>query len=58
MWLVTNVPPTGYVSSIADGRAKALYARFGFKETLLTGSVAMARAIVQEEEINGVEELV
>jgi len=30
-WMDENVPETGYVSLIADGRARELYARFGFE---------------------------
>lgn len=29
-WIDTNVPATGYVSLIADGRARELYGGFGF----------------------------
>lgn len=29
-WIDGNVPETGYVSLIADGKANALYAQFGF----------------------------
>lgn len=32
-WLKTNAPPTAYVSLIADGPAKGLYAQYGFAET-------------------------
>ena len=32
-WLKANAPPTAYVSLIADGPAKALYAQYGFAET-------------------------
>lgn len=32
-WLNANAPPTAYVSLIADGPAKALYAQYGFAET-------------------------
>lgn len=32
-WLKTNAPSTAYVSLIADGPAKALYAQYGFAET-------------------------
>lgn len=32
-WLNTNAPPTAYVSLIADGPAKDLYAQYGFAET-------------------------
>ena len=47
-WIEANVPPTGYISLIADGRAKELYAKYGFVETALSDSVAMARPIVKE----------
>lgn len=43
-WLVSNVPSTGQVGLVADGKAQKLYAQFGFRETSLFGSVAMARA--------------
>lgn len=32
-WLKAHAPPTAYVSLIADGPAKALYAQYGFAET-------------------------
>jgi GNAT superfamily N-acetyltransferase len=32
-YLEQNVPETGYVSLIADGKAKDLYAQFGFVPT-------------------------
>jgi predicted GNAT family N-acyltransferase len=32
-WLKANAPPTAYVSLIADGPAKGLYAQYGFAET-------------------------
>lgn len=32
-WLEANAPKSAYVSLIADGPAKDLYAQFGFKET-------------------------
>ena len=32
-WLVANVPPSAYVSLVADGDAKYLYAKFGFVES-------------------------
>lgn len=32
-WLETNAPKSAYVSLIADGPAKELYAQFGFRET-------------------------
>lgn len=40
-WLRTSAPKSGYVSLIADGTAKDLYAKFGFKETAPEGSVGM-----------------
>ncbi|EIM02144.1 AttT protein [Rhodanobacter thiooxydans] len=40
-YLDANVPPGGYVSLIADGRAQELYARFGFEPTAPAG-VGMA----------------
>ncbi|RCS31286.1 N-acetyltransferase [Rhodanobacter denitrificans] len=40
-YLDANVPPGGYVSLIADGRAQELYARFGFELTAPAG-VGMA----------------
>ncbi len=40
-WLSQNVPPTGYVSLIADGPAKDLYAQFGFRPTA-PASIGMA----------------
>lgn len=43
-WLVSNVPSTGQVGLVADGKAKDLYAKFGFREIALKGSVAMGRA--------------
>ena len=32
-WLQANVPPSAYVTLVADGDAKHLYAKFGFVET-------------------------
>ena len=32
-WLQTNVPESAYVTLVADGDAKHLYAKFGFAET-------------------------
>jgi predicted GNAT family N-acyltransferase len=32
-YLDANVPPSGYVSLIADGKAQELYAQFGFEPT-------------------------
>lgn len=40
-YLANSAPETGYVSLIADGPAKALYAQFGFVETA-PASVGMA----------------
>jgi len=41
-YLQDNVPDTGYVSLIADGKAKELYAYFGFEPTA-PESIGMAR---------------
>ena len=43
-WLEANAPKSAYVSLIADGPAKELYAQFGFEETAPV-SVGMARWI-------------
>lgn len=40
-YLETNVPESGYVSLIADGKAQDLYAQFGFVHTA-PSSVGMA----------------
>jgi ribosomal protein S18 acetylase RimI-like enzyme len=40
-YLEANVPESGYVSLIADGKAQNLYAQFGFVHTA-PGSVGMA----------------
>jgi len=32
-WLLRNVPPSAYVTLVADGDAKYLYAQFGFVES-------------------------
>lgn len=40
-WIDANVPPSGYVSLIADGEAQHLYAQFGFVPTA-PRSVGMA----------------
>ena len=32
-WLLRNVPPSAYVTLVADGDAKYLYAKFGFVES-------------------------
>ncbi|MBN9310699.1 MAG: GNAT family N-acetyltransferase [Devosia sp.] len=44
-WLKANAPKSAYVSLIADGPAKDLYAQYGFKETA-PESVGMAMWIV------------
>ncbi|KZT57239.1 hypothetical protein CALCODRAFT_483315 [Calocera cornea HHB12733] len=41
-WVHAHVPESCYVSLIADGEARRLYAQFGFEETSLGGSVGMA----------------
>lgn len=41
-WLNRTVPDTAYVSLIADGDAKHLYAKFGFEE-VMPASIGMAR---------------
>lgn len=43
-WVGKNVPNTGYISLIADGDAKHLYAQHGFTETA-PASVGMALKI-------------
>lgn len=40
-FIETDVPPSAYVSLIADGQAQALYAQFGFRHTAPV-SVGMA----------------
>lgn len=40
-YIEANVPESGYVSLIADGKAQDLYAQFGFVQTA-PGSVGMA----------------
>ena len=40
-WLHANAPKSAYVSLIADGPAKDLYAQYGFKETA-PASIGMA----------------
>lgn len=37
-YLDANVPPSGYVSLIADGKAQELYAQFGFEPTAPAGA--------------------
>lgn len=37
-YLDANVPPSGYVSLIADGKAQELYAHFGFRPTAPAGT--------------------
>ncbi|MAU97171.1 MAG: N-acetyltransferase [Fulvimarina sp.] len=41
-WLKRTAPDTAYVSLIADGDAKHLYAKFGF-EPVMPASIGMAR---------------
>tara|TARA_R110002020_G_scaffold276698_1_gene491998 strand:- start:640 stop:1098 length:459 start_codon:yes stop_codon:yes gene_type:complete len=41
-WLTRTVPDTAYVSLIADGDARHLYAKFGF-EPVMPASIGMAR---------------
>lgn len=45
-WLRANAPRTAYVSLIADGQAKDLYAQFGFAPTHPEGSIGMYLRIV------------
>lgn len=40
-WLKANAPKTAYVSLIADGPAKDLYALYGFQPTEQHGSIGM-----------------
>ena len=40
-WLEANAPKSAYVSLIADGPAKALYAQYGFRPTEHHGSIGM-----------------
>lgn len=40
-WLKANAPKSAYVSLIADGPAKDLYAQYGFKPTTEHGSIGM-----------------
>lgn len=42
-WLVANVPESGRVGLVADGKAQSLYEKFAFRETALEGSFVMAR---------------
>ncbi|KAF7978415.1 hypothetical protein HWV62_574 [Athelia sp. TMB] len=44
-WITANVPPTGYISLIAQGRAKDLYAQYGFIETAMNNGAAMVRLV-------------
>lgn len=43
-WIAETVPDTGYISLIADGDAKHLYAKYGFVETVPV-SVGMAMTV-------------
>ncbi|MDG2524475.1 GNAT family N-acetyltransferase [Stenotrophomonas sp. HITSZ_GD] len=49
-WLHAHAPDRAYVSLIADGPAKHLYARFGFAETA-PASVGMARLLRRDEAV-------
>ena len=49
-WITANVPPTGYISLIAQGRAKDLYAQYGFVETAMSGRAAMVRVVVKNSD--------
>lgn len=40
-WLRANAPKSAYISLIADGPAKELYAQYGFKPTTEHGSIGM-----------------
>jgi GNAT superfamily N-acetyltransferase len=40
-WLKANAPKSAYVSLIADGPAKDLYAQYGFRPTEHHGSIGM-----------------
>jgi ribosomal protein S18 acetylase RimI-like enzyme len=40
-WLRANAPKSAYISLIADGPAKDLYAQYGFKPTEEHGSIGM-----------------
>ncbi|MDP3314691.1 MAG: GNAT family N-acetyltransferase [Devosia sp.] len=40
-WLRANAPKSAYISLIADGPAKDLYAQFGFRPVEQHGSVGM-----------------
>jgi GNAT superfamily N-acetyltransferase len=44
-WLHANAPKSAYVSLIADGPAKHLYAQYGFKDTA-PASIGMAFKII------------
>ncbi len=48
-WIDANVPDSGYVSLIADGDAKHLYAKYGFQETA-PASVGMAMKMGRDTE--------
>lgn len=40
-WLTANAPKSAYISLIADGPAKDLYAQYGFKPVTEHGSIGM-----------------
>lgn len=46
-WIDANVPDTGYISLIADGDAKHLYAKYGFQDTA-PASIGMAKKIKKD----------
>jgi len=41
-WMQANLPPSAYVSLLADGEAHRLYAQFGFEPTA-PASIGMYR---------------
>ena len=47
-WVDINIPDTGYISLIADGDAKHLYAKYGFQNTA-PASIGMAKKIGKEK---------
>lgn len=47
-WVDAHVPDTGYISLIADGDAKHLYAKYGFQDTA-PASIGMAKKIKKEQ---------
>ncbi|KZP26466.1 hypothetical protein FIBSPDRAFT_345631 [Athelia psychrophila] len=47
-WIVENAPPTAEITLSADGRAKDLYAQYGFIETSTYDNVGMTRPYIPE----------